>query len=63
MNMAKAPPLAIIYLLMGIYLLFRRKYWPLLPLAFVFALTYDMFVLLIVAAPRVGIVSMGRAAH
>src|SRR6266446_742317 len=31
------------------HLLFRKKYWPLLPLAFVFALTYDMFVLLILA--------------
>src|SRR2546426_7155078 len=50
MNMAKAPPFAIIYLIIGIYLLFRRRYWPLLPVAFVFALTYDMFVLLIFAA-------------
>ncbi|HEX9629983.1 MAG TPA: hypothetical protein VF961_08180 [Pyrinomonadaceae bacterium] len=49
MNMAKAPPFAIIYLIVAIHLLFRKKYWPLLPLAFVFALTYDMFVLLILA--------------
>lgn len=49
MNMAKAPPLTIIYLVVAIYLLFKRKYWPLIPLAFVFTLTYDMFVLLIVA--------------
>jgi hypothetical protein len=49
LNMTKAPPLAIIYLAIAIYLLFERKYWPLLPLAFVFALTYDMFVLLGVA--------------
>ena len=56
MNMAKAPPFAIIYLIIGIYLLFRRKYWPLLPLAFVFTLTYDMFVLLIVAAFAWGVV-------
>jgi hypothetical protein len=49
LNMTKAPPLAIIYLVIAIYLLFERKYWPLLPLAFVFALTYDMFVLLCVA--------------
>ena len=49
LNMTKAPPLAIIYLVIAIYLLFERKYWPLLPLAFVFALTYDMFVLLWVA--------------
>ncbi len=46
LNMTKAPPFAIIFLVMGTYLLFERKYWWLLPLAFVFALTYDMFVLL-----------------
>jgi hypothetical protein len=50
MNMAKAPPLAIIYLIVAIHLLFKRKYWPLVPLAFIFALTYDMFVLLLLAA-------------
>src|SRR5688572_7619355 len=50
MNMAKAPPFAIIYLVIGIYLLFTRKYWPLVPLSFLFTLTYDMFVLLILAA-------------
>jgi hypothetical protein len=49
-NMAKAPPFAIIYLVVGIHLLFQKKYWPLLPLAFVFALTYDMVVLLILVA-------------
>jgi len=49
MNMTKAPPFAIIFLAIGTYLLFERKFWQLLPLAFVFALTYDMFVLLIVA--------------
>ena len=48
--MAKAPPLAIIYLVIGIYLLFTKRYWPLVPLAFIFALSYDMFVLLILAA-------------
>jgi len=47
LNMAKAPPFAIIYLIAGIYLLFKKKYWLIGPLAFVFALTYDMFVLLI----------------
>ena len=46
MNMAKAPPFAIIYLIIALYLLFKRKYWPLIPLAFVFTLTYDMFILL-----------------
>jgi hypothetical protein len=50
LNMAKAPPFAIIYLIIGIHLLFQKKYWPLLPLSFVFALTYDMFVLLVLAA-------------
>src|SRR5207253_7241497 len=50
MNMTKAPPFAIIFLVLGTYFLFERKYWPLLPLAFVFTLTYDMFVLLGIAA-------------
>jgi len=50
MNMTKAPPFAIIFLAIGTYFLFERKYWQLLPLAFVFALTYDMFVLLVLAA-------------
>src|SRR5258707_5341983 len=50
MNMTKAPPFAIIFLVLGTYFLFERKHWQLLPLAFVFALTYDMFVLLILAA-------------
>lgn len=50
MNMTKAPPFAIIFLAIGTYLLFERKHWQLLPLAFVFALTYDMFVLLVLAA-------------
>src|SRR5882724_2269122 len=49
MNMAKAPPLAIIYLVIAIHLLFTKKYWPLLPLALIFAWTYDMFVLLLLA--------------
>jgi hypothetical protein len=50
MNMTKAPPFAIIFLCLGTYLLFERKHWQLLPLAFVFALTYDLFVLLVLAA-------------
>src|SRR5215211_8923715 len=49
MNMAKAPPFAIIYLVIAIHLFFKRKYWPLLPLALVFTWTYDLFVLLIMA--------------
>ena len=50
MNMVKAPPLAIVYLIVAIHLFFRRKYWPLLPLALLFTWTYDLFVLLIIAA-------------
>jgi hypothetical protein len=50
MNMAKAPPFAIVYLVIAIHLFFKRKYWPLLPLALVFTWTYDLFVLLIMAA-------------
>jgi len=50
MNMAKAPPFAIIFLIAGTYFLFEKKFWPLLPLAFIFTLTYDMFVLLLIAA-------------
>src|SRR5215216_4533360 len=49
MNMAKAPPLAIVYLIVAIHLLFRRKYWPLLPLGLIFTWTYDLFVLLVMA--------------
>jgi hypothetical protein len=49
LSMAKAPPFAIIYLVIGIHFLFTKKYWPLLPLGFIFAETYDMFVLLILA--------------
>src|SRR5712691_10841139 len=36
LNMTKAPPFAIIYLVIGIHFLFTRKYWPLVPLSFVF---------------------------
>src|SRR5437588_4713188 len=49
LNMTKAPPFAIIFLVIATWLMFERKNLPLLPLAFVFALTYDMFVLLGVA--------------
>src|ERR1051325_6458910 len=47
MNMAKAPPFAILFVIVAIHLFFRRKYWPLLPLALIFTWTYDLFVLLI----------------
>jgi hypothetical protein len=50
LSMAKAPPLTIVFMIAGIYLLFERKYVWLLPLAFIFALTYDLVVLLGVAA-------------
>ncbi|HEX8161473.1 MAG TPA: hypothetical protein VF538_06350 [Pyrinomonadaceae bacterium] len=50
MNMTKAMSVSIVLLVVGINLLFRRKYVWLLPLAFVFTLTYDMFVLLGAAA-------------
>lgn len=49
LNMAKAPPLSILYLVIAIYLFFQRKYWPLLPLALIFTWTYDLFVLLLMA--------------
>ena len=49
MNMAKAPPLAIVYLIIAIHLLFKRKYRPLLPLALIFTWTYDLFVMLMMA--------------
>ena len=50
MNMAKAPPLTIIYSVIGIYLLFERKYVWLLPLMFVFVWTYSLFPLLLIAS-------------
>ncbi len=49
-NMAKAPPLTIIYTIIGIYLLFERKYVWLLPLMFVFVWTYSLFPILFIAA-------------
>ena len=49
MNMAKAPPLAIVFLVIAVHLFFQRKYALLLPLALVFTWTYDLFVLLIMA--------------
>lgn len=50
MNMGKAMSVSIVLLIAGLHLLFERKYKWLLPLAFVFALTYDMFALLVVAS-------------
>lgn len=48
-HMGKAMSVAIVLLVVGIYLLFERKYRWLLPLSYVFALTYDMVALLWVA--------------
>ena len=50
MNMGKAMSVSIVLLVVGLHLLFERKYRWLLPLAFVFALAYDMFALLVAAA-------------
>jgi hypothetical protein len=50
MNMAKAPPLTIVITIVGIYLLFQRKYIWLLPLMFAFVWTYSLFPLLWLAA-------------
>ena len=50
MNMGKAMSVSIVLLVVGIHLFFERKYRWLLPLAFVFALAYDMFALLVAAA-------------
>ncbi len=47
--MTKAPPFAIIYLIIAIHLFFKRKYWPLVVVALLFTWTYDLFVLLIMA--------------
>ncbi|HEX8889265.1 MAG TPA: hypothetical protein VF779_08805 [Pyrinomonadaceae bacterium] len=46
MNMAKAPPIAIIYTVLGIYLLFQKRYLLLLPLMFIFVWTYSLFIIL-----------------
>ena len=50
MNMGKAPPLTIIITVLGIHLLFQRKYVWLLPLMFAFVWTYSLFPLLLFAA-------------
>lgn len=50
MNMAKAPPLTIIITVLGIHLLFQRKYVWLMPLMFAFVWTYSLFPLLLFAA-------------
>ncbi len=50
MSMTKAMSFSIVLLITGIALLFARRYLWLLPLAFIFTLTYDMFALLGLAA-------------
>ena len=50
MNMGKAPPLTIIITILGVHLLFQRKYVWLLPLMFAFVWTYSLFPLLLFAA-------------
>ncbi len=50
MNMAKAPPLTILFTIAGIYLLFERKYVWLFPLMFFFVWTYSLFPMLLIAA-------------
>src|SRR6185295_7554703 len=46
LNMTKAPPFAIIFLVVAIHFLFQKRYWPLLIIAFLFTETYDVFPLL-----------------
>ncbi|MGB7924881.1 MAG: hypothetical protein WCF57_16695 [Pyrinomonadaceae bacterium] len=50
LSMAKAPPLAIIFMVAGIYLLFERRYIWLAPLMFLFVWTYSLFPTLFGAA-------------
>jgi hypothetical protein len=50
LNMAKAPPLAIIFMVAGIYLLFEGRYVWLAPLMFLFVWTYSLFPTLFAAA-------------
>lgn len=50
MSMTKAMSVSVVLLIVGIHLLFQRKYLWLLPLSFFFTLTYDMFLLLGLAA-------------
>ena len=50
LSMAKAPPLSIVFMVAGIYLLFERRYRWLAPLAFLYVWTYSLFVTLGAAA-------------
>ncbi len=50
LNMTKATGLSLLYLALGVYLLFERKYAWLGPVAFLYAWTYNLFVILAVLA-------------
>lgn len=50
LSMAKAPPLAIIFMVAGIYLLFEGRYVWLAPLMFLFVWSYSLFPTLFAAA-------------
>ncbi|HEX8652171.1 MAG TPA: hypothetical protein VF708_15125 [Pyrinomonadaceae bacterium] len=50
LNMGKAPPIAIIFMVAGIYLLFEKRYVWLAPLMFLFVWTYSLFPTLLAAA-------------
>jgi hypothetical protein len=50
MNMAKAPPLALIFLVAGTYFLFEGKYKLLAPLMFLFVWAYSLWPLMLIAA-------------
>jgi len=50
LNMAKAPPIAIIFMVTGNYLLFEGRYVWLAPLMFLFVWTYSLFPTLFAAA-------------
>lgn len=49
MNMAKAPPIAIVFLIIAVHFFFQRKSWPLLLVALLFTWSYDLFPLLLMA--------------
>lgn len=59
-NMGKAMSVSMVLLVVGIYFLFERRYLWLLPLAFVFALTYDMVFLLWAATGLWFVVTLWR---
>lgn len=50
MNMAKAPPISIIFTVLGAFLLFERRYVWLLPLTFAFVWAYSLYPMLIIGA-------------